>query len=387
MTEKLYDYYPYETKFEGKVLSCVEDKLGYKVELDRTLFFPEEGGQTPDQGTLDGQEVVYVSQENGQIFHFLGEKVEIGRTICGIVEWSHRRSNMQMHSAEHIFSGLVHKRFGYDNVGFHLSDNDATMDYNGRLSGEDISLLEREVNEAIWKALKINTWYPDEDELGRLDYRAKSGIEGQVRMVEIESIDLCACCAPHVKNTSEIGIFKIVKYENYKGGIRLHYLAGERAYNFLNSLQISFNDVSRLLSSSTDKVAENVLKLQKDNAELSFEIGKIKRESLEKEIADFVNSDVKGSANNILAFFIGNNNADLLRFGIDKMLEVSEKVCFIYSGNDDSGYRFVLEGHGEPIRDKFEMLKEALPIKGGGKDASFQGTIASTKLNIEKNFL
>lgn len=380
MTEKLYDFAPYENEFEGTVLSCEPCKEGFRVILDRTLFFPEEGGQTPDKGFLENKEVLHVSLEGQEVVHTMAEKVEVGRKICGTINMAKRFSNMQMHSAEHIFSGLVHKQFGYDNVGFHLSDNDATMDYNGKLDGEDIKKLERQVNEAIWKALKINTWYPDEDELSQLDYRSKSGIEGSVRMVEIETIDLCACCAPHVRNTSEIGIFKVVKFENYKGGVRLHYLAGKRAYEFLDNMQETVNELSRKLSSSPDKLIDGVNKLLNDNAELSFAMGKVKRESLINEINKSVEVATAGS---VFLFFAGEDNADLLRFGIDKLIESVDLPCFIYSGNDERGYRFILEGHGESVKDIFNEMKEKLSIKGGGKDTSFQGTIMASKQDIE----
>lgn len=379
MTKKLYDIDAYAVEFEGTVLSCEETSKGYRVELDQTLFFPEEGGQTPDQGILDNKEVVYVAIEGDKIYHYVNEKVELGRKVGSIINKFHRFSNMQMHSAEHIFSGLVHKQFGYDNVGFHLSDNDATMDYNGKLSDEDIKSLERQVNEAIWKALKINTWYPDEDELSKLDYRAKSGIVGSVRMVEIEGIDLCACCAPHVENTSEIGVFKIVKYENYKGGIRLHYLAGKRAYEFFDSIQQCMNELSRKLSSSQDKLIDNVSKIQNDNTELSFALGKFKRDKLSGDIS---NAAETSNANEVFGFYAGEDNADLLRFGIERMLELTDKPCLIYSGADGLGYRFILEGHGESVRDLFDSIKSSLAIKGGGKDSSFQGTISDTQINI-----
>lgn len=385
-TIKLYDDDAYATEFEAEVLSCEETDRGFKVVLDQTLFFPEEGGQTPDQGTIDGIEVCYVFVNNGIIYHFLDKMVEVGRKVRGIINFSHRFSNMQMHSAEHIFSGYVHKQFGYDNVGFHLSENDATMDYNGKLESNEIKALERLVNEAIWKSVKINTWYPDEDELSKLDYRAKGGIEGPVRMVEIENIDLCACCAPHVRKSSEIGIFKIVKFENYKGGIRIHYLAGRRAYEYLDSLQESINELARRLSSSTDKIVENVIKLQNDNSEYSFEIGKLRRDALSEKISEMFRNDNYVRDDEVCSLELDEQDVDLLRFGIDKLLEFSEKPSLIYSGNDEKGYRFILEGHGESVKDLFESVKSTLTIKGGGKDSSFQGTILAVKEDIKQAF-
>ena len=149
MTEKLYDKDAYGSEFTATVLSCEEDKRGYKVVLDKTFFFPEEGGQTPDIGTINGIEVTYVGIKDDIIAHYLEEPIATGTTVTGKIDFTHRFRNMQMHSAEHIFSGLVHSRFGYNNVGFHLSDNSATMDYDGKFSYEEALELERKVNEII----------------------------------------------------------------------------------------------------------------------------------------------------------------------------------------------------------------------------------------------
>ena len=217
-TKKLYDLDAYGTEFEAKVLTCEEvkkkDTTGYAVTLDQTLFFPEEGGQSPDQGTINGISVLDVQIKKDVIIHTLAAPVEVGSTVKGKIDWKHRFYNMQQHSGEHIFSGLVHSRFGYENVGFHLSDQTVTMDFNGVLSEADVAEVEYAVNEAIIKNIPIEVTFPTKEELETLDYRSKIEIEGQVRIVKIPGYDVCACCAPHVKRTGEIGMLKVLNVQS-----------------------------------------------------------------------------------------------------------------------------------------------------------------------------
>ena len=233
MTEKLYDQDAYAVEFDAKVLSCEayhdKDESGYHVVLDRTLFFPEEGGQSPDKGTINGIEVTDVQIKKDVVTHSLKEPLAVDENVHGKIDWTHRFNNMQQHSGEHIFSGIVHSRFGYDNVGFHLSDNIVTMDFNGVLTADEVKEIETAVNDVIVKNLPVEITYPAKEELAALDYRSKIEIEGQVRIVTIPGVDVCACCAPHVKRTGEIGTLNVQSLSNYKGGVRISILSGFRA--------------------------------------------------------------------------------------------------------------------------------------------------------------
>ena len=140
MTKKLYDLDAYQREFDAEVVSCekTEQKDGtvYQVILNQTLFFPEEGGQSPDKGTIDGLKVLDVQIKKDVITHTLEQPLTVGAKVHGIIDWEHRFYNMQQHSGEHIFSGTVHSKFGFNNVGFHLSDNIVTKDFDGVLTAE-----------------------------------------------------------------------------------------------------------------------------------------------------------------------------------------------------------------------------------------------------------
>ena len=268
-TKKLYDLDAYGTEFEAKVLTCEEvkkkDTTGYAVTLDQTLFFPEEGGQSPDQGTINGISVLDVQIKKDVIIHTLAAPVEVGSTVKGKIDWKHRFYNMQQHSGEHIFSGLVHSRFGYENVGFHLSDQTVTMDFNGVLSEADVAEVEYAVNEAIIKNIPIEVTFPTKEELETLDYRSKIEIEGQVRIVTIPGYDVCACCAPHVKRTGEIGMLKVLNVQSYKGGVRISILCGFRALLEFRKKAEVLSELSAKLSANQEGLGEAVDKLKNTN--------------------------------------------------------------------------------------------------------------------------
>lgn len=380
MTEKLYDKDAYGHEFTATVLSCEEDKKGFKVVLDKTFFFPEEGGQTPDTGTLGGLEVVHVSIKDDVIAHYLNKPLEVGATVTGKVDFDHRFLKMQMHSAEHIFSGLVNSRFGFNNVGFHLSDNSATMDYDGKFSYEEALELERKVNEIIVEGRKITTVYPSKEELAALSYRSKKELTGPVRIVTVEGVDVCACCAPHVRNTSEIGVFKITSWENYKSGVRINYLAGFRAIEDYERRLSDLREISRTLSFKQGEELAGVVKLSKDLSDLKYKEVEIRNKYIELKVRS-----EKTDGDNGLCVLPSDFSSNM-KYACDALKELYPGVRTVLCGSDEEGYRFYAESDTSDLTELLKLLKEKFNVKGGGKKNAIQGTILAKSGEI-RNFL
>jgi len=281
ITEKLYDKDSHIKAFTAKVIDCRKNENGFEVILDKTAFFPEGGGQYGDTGVLtcDGRTVkVCDTQIDGtSIYHLTMEEILPGTQVEGALDWDKRFSRMQSHSAEHIISGLIHSTFGYDNIGFHLGDEDVTCDYNGSFSKEQLKDIEKRANEVIFSNLPIKTEYPDAKALKSIDYRSKLDLEGDVRIVTIPGVDCCACCAPHVKQTGEIGLVKIIYTEKSHGGVRLHICAGHRALADYDEKQENILRIMDLLSARQFETADAVSNLQKANGDLTYELGKASR--------------------------------------------------------------------------------------------------------------
>lgn len=380
-TTKLYDDIPYEKEFSGKVINVQKGDGCAMVQLDRTLFFPEEGGQTSDIGVLNGFEVSHVSIKDGFITHEVrcsDTELKAGDEVKGCIDWHHRFSNMQNHTGEHILSGILHSRWGSENVGFHLSDNIVTLDTSKELDLNELKELEGEANKAVFSNLPVTCRYYDEDELKGMTYRSKIDLNESVRIVTIQGIDSCACCAPHVAHTGEIGIIKIVKAIRYKGGMRLTILAGERAYNYLSSLQDTTDELSHILSESTDKLPDAVQRILAENNELKI---KIKNDSAVRLEADMALLDAD-SVDAVL--FIGSIDRVVQRNAVNRLTGSHAGICAIFAGDEESGYDFIVAYPDGDAREVSKLMNEKLKARGGGSADMVQGNVKASESDIRR---
>ena len=262
-TEMAYYINAYQKSITSKVVMCIKTKKGYDIVLEDTCFYPEGGGQPSDKGTLDGQEVLDVQEKEGIVYHTVKNEIAVGNIVECKIDWEYRFDLMQNHTAEHILSGLVYRKYGFHNVGFHMGKEFITLDFDGKLSQQQVTELEKYVNVAVMENRTIKIYYPTKQELQKLDYRSKKELEGIVRIVEIPEYDICACCGIHVKSTGEIGCVKILSSDSYKGGTRLRMIAGKRA--FLDYCEKSANAeaISHLLSAPIKDISKAVEKLKK----------------------------------------------------------------------------------------------------------------------------
>lgn len=377
-TKKQYDECAYIKRFDSLVTACKKnDKGNYETVLEATAFFPEEGGQACDRGTLDGKEVLYVSIRDGVIYHTTKEPLDVGATVVGEIDFIHRYRNMQHHSGEHIVSGLAHKNFGLTNVGFHLGSSDMTMDYNGELDAEKIEWLELNANKAIYENIEIISEYPEIDVLKTIEYRSKLELDENVRIVTIGKYDICACCAPHVKTTGEIGIIKIVDFYRYKGGTRVHALCGSEAVRDYIQKHKDLKEISAKLSAKLHEVPKGVDRILEENAKLSQKIA----EQSEK-IAELLASKVQ-NASGIPVLFEEGVGANEMRSAANKIV-ARNGCCAIFCGDDENGYSFIIASEIVSARSILEKLKESFAVKGGGNDKMVQGNINAPQDKINE---
>ncbi|MBQ7354450.1 MAG: alanyl-tRNA editing protein, partial [Clostridia bacterium] len=275
MTEKLYYQDPYLFSFTATVRSCDPLGDGYAVVTDRTAFFPEEGGQYADTGLLSGIPVLDVQEKNGEILHLLSAPLPVGASVVGQIEEKQRLRKMQNHTGEHIVSGLFHSLYGLSNVGFHLGHDDVTIDLDGELSREDLCKVEYLANEAIWKNLPVRAEFPSPEVLSTLDYRSKLELTQNVRIVTIPGYDVCACCAPHVAYTGEVGQIKLLDFARYKGGVRIHMLCGMDALADYHGRYLATAAISAKLTAPQKEVVDAVERLAADLQEKKAQIARL----------------------------------------------------------------------------------------------------------------
>lgn len=377
MTEKLFYNDVRKAEFEATVVSCVKNKDRYEVVLDGTYFYPEGGGQPADHGKIDDANVFDVHDKDNEVVHYCDKEVECGKKVKAWVDMERRHRLMQQHSGEHIVSGLIHKHFGYDNVGFHMGSDCITIDFNGPLTSDDLKLVEKEANEAIYRNFDTNIFYPSPEELEKLEYRSKKALEGDVRIVNFKDCDTCACCGLHVVKSGEIGIIKITGSQNYKGGTRVTMLAGKQAREDYAVKDSIVHGISNLLSAKPYETKEAVERLMKERNEIKEQLVAAKKQIFELK-RDSLKED-----ETCAVFFEENMEPFELRLFTEMLLEKVPSAA-VFSGNDEEGYKYAV---GSTKTDMSAFIKEAnkaLGGRGGGRGNIMQGAFTASRDETER---
>ncbi|MBR1628781.1 MAG: alanyl-tRNA editing protein [Lachnospiraceae bacterium] len=386
-TKKLYDEAPECFSFESEVVSCAPispDTLS--IELASTAFFPEAGGQSADIGRLGDFEVVDVQiHEDDRIIHLCRfndqDTLPVpGTLLQGTIDHRRRLELMRQHTGEHMFSGLVYRTYGGHNVGFHLSDHICTMDYDNPLSDAQVESIETRVNELIQENRPIHAYYPDESDLEAMDYRCKGELKGPIRIVEIEGVDTCACCAPHVLNTGEVGLLKVLEAKSYKGGVRLTIVCGMKAFAELSRRARLLSEAAASLSSHFEDLPNRVQELKEERALLRGKNQQLQQQLLEASIAQ-----IPASSRHAL-FFVEEADDKAVRETINHQMTLRDGCCGVFIGSDEAGYRFILGSAAIDLQKTASILREDYHAKCGGQKTMIQGQIPLSQRECEALF-
>ena len=378
-TRKLYDEDAYIRRFQARVLRCGETAGGWDVVLDATAFFPEEGGQTADTGTLGGVRVLDARERDGVIHHLTDGPLEAGALAEGVLDWPERFRKMQTHTAEHIVSGLVHTMFGYENVGFHMDRDGCTADMSGELTAGQLAAVERAANEAVWDDRPVRCCYPGAEELSGLEYRSKLDLTEDVRLVEIQGVDLCACCAPHVSSAGRIGLVRIAGSMRHRGGMRLWIKAGSDALEDYRARCAADAAISGLLNVPQPDVAEGVKRLMDQRDGLKRELAGARRREAERMAREL--TPRAGSA----LLFLPEAETEELRAAANIGMERCGGVCAVFTGADGD-WRFVMAGRTVDMRAFIKENAPALRARGGGQERMISGTSRASRAELEAFF-
>ena len=362
------------SEFTATVLLCQHTDEHYEVVLDRTAFFPEGGGQYADTGYIEDVCVTDVQEKDGIIFHYTDKPVEEGKSVNCKLNKHLRFMKMQQHSGEHIVSGLINRRFGYDNVGFHLGTNDSTMDFNGNITKEELREIETEANKAVVKNLPIEVIYPTKEELKHINYRSKKEIDGQVRIVTVPGYDVCACCAPHVSRTGEIGIIRLTNVQRYKGGVRVTMLCGFRALEDYRVKEDNNRSISEMLCAKEYETKDAVEKLKEDNALLKIKLAKAKEDVLKSYAKELSQKQEEN-----IWLFTGDLEGDEPRILMNSVLSEGKMICGVFLHTKDNNFRYVIGSREKDVRGLAKELNGQFQGRGGGKPEMVQGQITGDR--------
>ena len=378
MSEKLYYSNPFLQEFTATVLSCEQDKAGWKVVLDRTAFYPEGGGQPADTGILGDASVIDVREKEGVIVHTCDKALNVGDTVIGRIDWARRFDHMQQHSGEHIVSGIICARYGCDNVGFHLGKDMVTIDFNHDISPDDLPAIEAQANAFIWSDTPIDIRFLEGDALRQAEYRSKKFIPGLVRLVAFPGADCCACCGTHVLRAGQVGLVKLLSCQKFREGVRMELLCGKRAFDYLSGTWEQNLAVSRALSAKPLQTHAAVERLK-------GELESVKLRAATLETADFARKGAEYAGKGDVVLFEGDMSADSVRRLCDAVLDTCGGRCAVFAG-EDGNFKYAVGIREGDIRPLVKELNGALNGRGGGKPNFAQGSVAAKEADIQAFF-
>lgn len=379
MTEKLYYRDCHLAQFRASVTGCTPTEKGYLVTLDATAFYPEGGGQACDLGTLGGVRVLGVQERDGEILHLCDGALQVGDQVDGAIDDARRFDLMQQHTGEHIVSGIIHRRFGYHNTGFHMGADVTTIDFDGIIPVEALAEIEAEANGALWKDLPVRCWYPSPEELPTVSYRTKRALPWPVRIVEIPGYDCCACCGVHTAATGEVGLIKLFSAVGFRGGTRMELACGRRALDMLN---LAFGQNTQVSQAFSAKWTETGTAAAKMNEALAAE--KYRAIGLQRRLIAGI-AQRYDNCGNVVHFEPG-LDAGLLRELADAIAQRCGGIAAVFSGDDRTGYGFCILARTGDLRPLGKAMTQSLSGRGGGRADAQQGRVNASRTQIETFF-
>ncbi len=374
-TRKLYYEDCHLRSFTATVTGCEQANKGFKITLDATAFYPEGGGQACDTGVLDDIHVLDVRERGGEVVHLCDGPLAVGQQVTGAIDWQHRFDQMQQHTGEHILSGLIHAKYGYHNVGFHMGKGTVEVDFDGPIPPEGLAELERLANEAVWADIPVQWSIPQPQELAQTVYRSKKALDWPVRIVQVPGYDSCACCGVHVARTGEIGLIKILSATKFHEGVRLEMLCGRKAYEYMCRVYDQNRQVSQCFSAKILQTGDAARQMAEQLAEEKY-----RRAGLEKRVFQSIAAGYAGQGD--VVHFEEGLTPGSVRELADAVAESCGGIAAIFSPGS-SGCSLCLIAKEQDVRPLGTALIKALEGRGGGKPGCFQGSVKASRDRIE----
>ncbi len=375
MTERLYLLDSHLFANECTVLSCVPAPEGFDVVVDRTVFFPNKGGQPCDTGVLGDVRVTDVREAGDELILRTDGPLPAGAAVTGHIDESRRLDIMEQHTGEHILSWCAYKLFDAVNVGFHCALTYATLDLDKPLTPEQVARMETMANDLVRQNLAVSAAiYETEADLKDVPLRKHAeGLIAPIRVVSIEGADACTCCAPHVHFTGEIGAVKITAAVAYKGGMRMTFLCGGRALRHFQRLQTTVDAIARKFSTAGDEVLSAV---EKQEAELK-EVKKEKA-ALTARLEEYLTAELKAQAEDVKGkkLLVRLTDTDPKRLRPLALATLPDRGLTLLLTDRNGQLTYVLCSNGLKL-DMGELIPAvnlALGGKGGGRGTLAQGS-------------
>ena len=363
MTDKLYYSDSYLKSAEAAVVAVEDDG----IILDRTVFYPEGGGQPGDRGTFGKWKIVDTRKNaDGEPLHIIeGDKPDIGTKATLSLDWEHRYFYMTEHSAQHLVSALLF-RHGVGTVAVHQGERFFTVETDKEDVSDDVLLsVEDEAGKAIRASLAITQREMSHKEAEELGMRRSIKVEGNVKVVFIESLDAVACGGVHLRSTGEIGEIQYCGSERIRSHIRTIWKCGDLSVQYRRRNKEIVSSLTALFSAEDEHIISAASRIVQENGELKHELKKAEKRLAAMELSI---NDNDGSVPVIFRSSVPVASFD----GI--IVENDGKTVFIV---DDYGH-FMFHG----TKEGFDILKAELPVKGGGRGNIYRGSVSGDVSSI-----
>lgn len=375
-TIKLYHNDAALLAFTAQVLSCAQVQGGYAVVLDQTAFYATAGGQPHDTGRL-GEALVLSVEENdgGDIVHLV--TAPLAGQVRGYVDPERRRDHTEQHSGQHLLSQAFIEVLDAETVSFHLGEEASTIDLNVEsLTPEQVTAVEKRANEVVRENRPVLIhWANSVAELDRFPLRKPPKVQENIRIVEIEGFDWSACGGTHVPATGALGLIKVKGWERNKKGVRVTYLAGERAVRDYQALDLEVREIARRLTIAPAALGDWVDRAQEDVAQLRKQLQRAQEVLLEREAMDLLAEAKRvGPVRLVSLTFPPGRGVDELRGLANKLVAQPQTVVLL--GLKSALPQLIFARSVDVRLDVGAVLREVLPLvggKGGGSPVQAQG--------------
>jgi len=399
-TERLYYNYTSATPFEAGILEQrAGDNNTIQVLLDKTIFYPDGGGQPADHGTINGVPLLDVEEKDGEILHLVAAensaKLKPGNAEL-ILDCRRRLNLTQLHSGQHMLSATILRRIGARTVSMHLGDETCTIDVEAAEIGDEILMdLEEIVADIIEENHPVIVHLCPPEDLASFPLR-KIPPKGEevIRVIEIEGCDLVACCGTHVRSTAEIGMFRILGAEKYKGMTRISFLAGRRLLRDSRLHRHNAGIISRAISVPLGETGKGVLEFVEKTAQTEKRLRELENSIIHAKAAALlgkatllVKAALPGTTGDapkgraiVIETYSDSDINEVLSIG--KAAQKQTRAVLILASEKDLKFIALCSDKDFDLRPLLKNAFEAQGGRGGGSSSFFQGSFG-TKETME----
>ncbi len=380
MTEKVYMKDSYLKSIKAKVLSIEKKGDLWKILPDKTVFYPEGGGQPSDTGYINGEKIIKTEVIEGNIYHFVKNEIK-EKEITISIDFEKRYDHMQQHTAQHLLSEALIKLYGYETLSFSIGEEHSSIEIStGNFDNKKLRETEKLCLDIIMKNLPIKVYTVKK--IDSIPLRKPPKVKGEIRIVEIDGFDYSACGGTHLSSTGEISLIKIIKTDKVRSNIRLYFVAGLRALkDYQNKTEVILN-LQKELGRPQEEILEGVKELKEKNEKLRKELKNYKKREIEEE----VDRILKSSEDFIFRIFEDQEIKDI-KIMAKKLTENNKNILFITKTPNPH----IIVGRGKGnlnLRDLKDKIFSIVKGRGGGKEDWIEGKLEEvSKIEVLKEFL